>query len=348
MTVLIDETGVTWEWNGSTWTRRSPAASPPSRLWTTMAYDSIRGQIVLFGGNNGSGGLLGDTWVYDGSTWTRMSPASSPSPRFGAAMDFDPARGVVVLFGGRTSGQRMNDTWVWDGTNWTQQSPATVPYPRFWHSMAYDAQLGETVMFGGDHVEPNLLGPINDTWLWDGTNWTRDWPATAPTYRAGQAMAYDSATGRVTLFGGTDESFPGNYLNDTWELGPGIVTPAGSPAMTPRSTSVTFSKQDVGTTSAPFPLRILSSGTGPLVISTINAPADFNVDDSGCPISPDPLAAGSFCTIQVTFIPTSCGNESETSPSPTTNRAVGNLCRSREQASHPDVTETSSSPRRRT
>jgi len=31
-------------------------------------------------------------------------------------------------------------------------------------------------------------------------------------------------------FGGTDEGYPtGIFYNDTWELGPGIVTPPGNP-----------------------------------------------------------------------------------------------------------------------
>jgi len=308
LTVLLDNGGNTWEWNGSYWIQRTTASSPTARVWTAMAYDSVRARTVLFGGSGQPGAVdLGDTWTYDGTNWTKMAPASAPSPRFGMAMSFDPVRQVLVLFGGRVAGQRMNDTWEWDGTNWTQRTPATAPLPRFWHSMAYDAQLGLTVVWGGDHIEPFGLGPINDTWLWDGTNWTRDWTAATPIYRAGQAMAYDSARGRIVLFGGTDELFPGTYYNDTWEFGSGIVTPAANPSLSFQVNMMYFRSSGIGTTTSPGRLRILGAGTGPTLISSITTTGDFAVSATDCPIAPNPLAVGAFCNVQVTFTPTVCG-----------------------------------------
>ena len=310
VTVVFDNTGHTWEWNGQSWTQRTPATSPPARLWTAMAYDSVSHVTVLFGGSAGGGVVLGDTWTYDGTNWTKMAPASSPSPRNGIAMAFDSARGVLVLFGGRDgNGQRLNDTWEWDGINWTQRTAnnsTATPYPRFWESMAYDAQLGETVMFGGDHLEPNLLGPINDTWLWDGTTWTRDWTAAVPIYRAGQAMAYESGTGRILLFGGTDEGNPGTYYNDTWEFGPGITTPAGNPSLTFPALSLYMGSHAIGSTTTSGQLRIFGGGTGPTYISAITATGDFAVGGTDCPIAPSPLAVGAFCNVQVSYTPTAC------------------------------------------
>jgi hypothetical protein len=88
--------------------------------------------------------------------------------------------------------------------------------------MAFDSRQGVTVMFGGDHVRPYSLGPINDTWLWDGSQWTLAIPAFSPGvpgYRAEQSMAYDSARGRTVLFGGSDEGYPvALRYTDTWEL----------------------------------------------------------------------------------------------------------------------------------
>src|SRR4029077_12721245 len=305
--VLLDNSGNTWEWNGSSWVKVSTAASPPARVWTSMAYDSFRHRTVLFGGSASGGVDLGDTWTYDGTSWTKMAPESAPSARFGMAMSFDSVRDGVVLFGGRVAGQRVNDTWEWDGSNWTQRTPTTLPFPRFWHSMAYDAQLGMTVMWGGDHIEPFLLGPINDTWLWDGTNWTRDWTAATPIYRAGQAMAYDSARGRIVLFGGTDEGFPGINYNDTWEFGSGIVTPAGNPSLSFQANMIFFRSSGIAITTSPPQLRIFAAGTGPPLISSITTTGDFAVSASDCPIAPNPLAVAAFCNVQVTFTPTVCG-----------------------------------------
>jgi hypothetical protein len=54
--------GDTWLWNGRAWVTRAPATSPPARYIHGMAFDSVRGRLVLFGG--GGGTLHGDTWEY--------------------------------------------------------------------------------------------------------------------------------------------------------------------------------------------------------------------------------------------------------------------------------------------
>jgi len=54
-----------------------------------MAYDSTRGQVVLFGGLDANSKVLGDTWTWDGTTWTQKSPDTSPPARAGAAMAYD-------------------------------------------------------------------------------------------------------------------------------------------------------------------------------------------------------------------------------------------------------------------
>ena len=41
----------TWEWDGTNWIQRAPATSPTARAGHAMAYDSIRGRVVLFGGS---------------------------------------------------------------------------------------------------------------------------------------------------------------------------------------------------------------------------------------------------------------------------------------------------------
>ena len=52
----------------------------------------------------------------------------------------------------------------------------------------------------------------SDTWVWDGSNWTEQFPATSPPARDSASMAYDPATGNMVLFGGFEEG----DLSDTW------------------------------------------------------------------------------------------------------------------------------------
>jgi hypothetical protein len=296
----------TWEWDGTNWTPRSLAVSPPARVFAGMAYDSSRGVIVLFGGSANS--ELADTWAYDGTTWTQMSTAVAPSARFGSAMAFDSARARTVLFGGEDSSGRTADTWEWDGTAWSRMSTATAPYARFWASMAFDSQRGRTVLFGGDHIQPYELGPTNDTWEWDGSQWTRDWTSAAPAVRAGQAMSFDSGRDRMVLFGGDNAATsPATIYGDTWELGSGTATPAGNPAATISPSSLDFGSVDISATSLATPVYVTSSGTGPLA-TTISITGDFAISSTDCPNAPNPLASGTTCLAFITFSPTAAGD----------------------------------------
>jgi hypothetical protein len=203
----------TWVWDGSTWTRQHPTASPPARFGASMAYDAATGTVVLFGGENRRARVPRDTWVWDGSTWTQQHPATSPRGRIYPAMAYDAATGNVVMFGGETAtGQLLHDTWVWDGSTWTQQAPATSPPARMGASMAYDAATSNVVMFSGYNSRFALSG----TWVWDGSTWTKQAPATSPAARWGASMAYDVATSDVVLFGGFDPVTGTKDFGDTW------------------------------------------------------------------------------------------------------------------------------------
>ena len=218
----------TWEWDGSAWTDVTPAganAQPPARTFHALAYDSARGRVVLFGAFDSSFNFLSDTWVWDGTAWTDVTPGganASPSARFGHVLAYDSARGRVVLFGGQDSSlNELSDTWEWDGSAWTDVTPAGAnasPSARTFPALAYDSARERVVLFGGQDSSDNEL---SDTWEWDGSAWTDVTPAGAnasPPARFDHALAYDSARGRVVLFGGLDSNF--DALSDTWESRP--------------------------------------------------------------------------------------------------------------------------------
>jgi hypothetical protein len=140
----------TWEWDGTAWTRATPATSPPGRARHAMAYDAARGRTVLFGGYDAFSGELGDTWEFDGSTWALATPATSPSPRSLHAMAYDAARGRVVLFGGvmsEATGQvALSDTWEWDGVDWTPIATPSSPPPSVAPGATYDPICGRVLL----------------------------------------------------------------------------------------------------------------------------------------------------------------------------------------------------------
>ena len=169
--------GDTWLWDGATgtWSAQTPAVSPPARSGASMAFDPVRGKVLLFGGTEQS-----DTWSWDGvaRTWTRETPAVSPPPVRGAVMSEHARSGKVVLFGGTLLGGALPRsesaaTWTWDGAtgNWTRETPRLSPGARAWAAMAYHAGSGTAVLYGGSQGPYGLA--LGDTWLWDGSGWSR-------------------------------------------------------------------------------------------------------------------------------------------------------------------------------
>jgi len=218
----------TWIWDGGNWTKKSPQTSPPPRDSQVMAYDPVRGQVVLFGGDDSNGFPLGDTWTWDGTTWTQQTTKVAPAPRMLATMVFDSARGQMVLFGGYDgNGKLLNDTWVWNGTAWSQKAPSASPPARSDAMMAYDSLHNQTVLFGGY----SFTTLFNDTWVWDGTTWTMKTPKSAPSPRSDGVMAFDSAHGQAVLFGGQD-SF--HVYPETW-VWDGTTWTQQSPAASPQA-----------------------------------------------------------------------------------------------------------------
>jgi uncharacterized protein (TIGR03437 family) len=215
--------GDTWLWDGSNWTQFQQIG-PPAREYHAMAFDSQHGQAVMFGGEGVNGDLLNDTWLWDGTSWTVAHPQSSPPPRAGLAMAYDATHGQVVLFGGNTDSSNLGDTWLWDGTNWTQVTPQNSPPARCYHEMAYDSAHDQVVLFGGgtsDLLSMNT-GLLNDTWLWDGSNWTQGTPQNSPPARNRFGMTFDAGHAQAVLFGGRNAT--GGFWDDTWTWSVSAVT----------------------------------------------------------------------------------------------------------------------------
>jgi hypothetical protein len=76
--------------------------------------------------------------------------------------------------------------------------------------MAYDPARGVTVLFGGRDT-----WVFNDTWEYDGTDWTARQPVANADARYGHAIAYREG-GRVLMFGGDLEVGIRRYDTCTW------------------------------------------------------------------------------------------------------------------------------------
>jgi hypothetical protein len=65
-------------------------------------------------------------------------------------------------------------------------------------SASFDGAHGDVVLFGGD-LYPTIY---NDTWVYDGTTWTQQFPTTSPPSGSSTGMAYDAARQKIVLFDG--------------------------------------------------------------------------------------------------------------------------------------------------
>jgi hypothetical protein len=175
-----------------------------------------------------------------GEIWIQPDVNLSPPGRCCAGMAFDRLTHSTVLFGGFGNPEYFGDTWTWrDG--WTKQAPATSPSARQGPGMTYDANSGTIVLFGGMTSNGVFL---NDTWTWDGVNWTQQFPPVSPPARRFdlQGMTYDADTKMVILFGGIKDA---NYdvFGDTWTWNGTTKTwleefPASSPS--PRRAPIAY------------------------------------------------------------------------------------------------------------
>ena len=154
----------------SNWVFLDPNTSPPPMAQSGFAYDTDSQEGVIFGGIF-QGKWSDQTWIWNGSNWRRMDVEVVPPAREKVAMAYDEARDRIVIFGGSTDKISFDDTWEWDGETWHLMEPTHTPPPRCCHAMAYDAVQKKVILYGGWN---HLTGAFyNDTWSWDGEDWTQ-------------------------------------------------------------------------------------------------------------------------------------------------------------------------------
>lgn len=181
---------------------------PGGRFGHALAFDSIRGVTVMFGGSNVTS-LLDETLEWDGQFWNRVK-VSGPGARAGHAMTYDSNRRVVVLFGGFDESGELADTWEWNGVMWSQRT-GPAPQARYGHSMTFDSNRRVVVLFGGRNDGAFVSRTV---WEWNGTTWSQR-TATGPSPRDGQGLAFDPVRNLTVLFGG--HLGPRGFSNETWE-----------------------------------------------------------------------------------------------------------------------------------
>lgn len=199
----------------------SPSQPPTARVDAASAWDSTKGELVIFGGFDQNNNFLSDTWTWSGS-WTSHSVAGPTGRRY-AGMAFDPGLNKAVLFGGQGPCQgntcpQFFDTWTWDGTRWT--NVPTLHQPQMQGVMAYDP-ASRSILMWGFGLPPNCCPsgwrPSDaELWKWTGSDWSEinvqgSGSAMLSLYGYKAVLSQDPA-GRIILVGHTD-----GMTANTWE-----------------------------------------------------------------------------------------------------------------------------------
>src|ERR1700722_10333155 len=208
------------------WVQRTDVGSPGIRTSPTLAFDSVHGLTVFFGGEttNGSGGRINptDTWEYNGTNWYVVTiTGSSPPGRSYQAMAYDSLSGQVMLCGGQNSGGILKDTWFYvshgNGTGTWTQGVNFDTVGRTGLSMAFDSNRGVMVVTGG---MSDMNGTANEpygtlqptTFEWNGSAWSlgAPFPAIFGSSQSGiarHATCFDVNEEYLILGGGTVPSY---------------------------------------------------------------------------------------------------------------------------------------------
>ncbi len=336
-------------WVAQCGTAHQGACPPGTRVSEGMA--TLANGVVLFGGfANGIGnGPLGDTWRWANNTWTQVCTDATCGPGARGLSAMAGNGSTAVLFGGLTTSGLADDTWVFNGTSWTQTcgaplSTACGPSPRVGAAMGWDGN--HFVMFGGQtDLGGSSTPPVDDTWVFNGTTWTKSCgtsnggSACGPPARALSTLSYAPDTNpslkAAVLLGGGDlfsNQTTSTLYRDAWIWNGAhwsqLTIPWGGPP-------VTFPANNGSPPAGPDPLlgvaaplatncqvvflgtHVARSGANPEVgLSTFIGGRDLNGDDQPDACTLPPTTTTTMATTAVTTTPAELPNTGANSTTP--------------------------------
>jgi hypothetical protein len=242
LAAALPSEGQSWT---ATWTQKADAPPGP-RAWVEIAFDSVQGRAILFGGTASQ--PLNDVWQYDpaGDSWLQLEPTQGcpegfapPTARAEHALDFDPINQLLWIFGGagvacdgpqRIAGKGTSRTVIVDHSlpaittdfykDWTvtigDASAYVSAYDPTTQKLTLASPLAGAKASSLYFLYPQRGGgtfsysPITRSWSsLTGPHWSYSGPE--PADRSGPAMAYSTRDDAIVMFGGQGR-------NDTWTL----------------------------------------------------------------------------------------------------------------------------------
>ena len=120
----------------------------------------------------------------------------------------------------------------------------------------------------------------------------------APVVQLAAAAAMTTGDGR------TGELRAATYGRGIWQIPLLTATTAAAPAMALNPTTITYSKEAIGTASANTTVTVTNTGNAPLVVSSVVTSGDFYETDN---CAGQTIQQNATCSVQVGFLPTNTG-----------------------------------------
>ena len=170
--------GRTYRWNGSGWTRLTPATQPRCVAQSAMVWQEHNGEIFLHGGACPDSALNGETFRWTGEDWAKVTLTGTPGIVFGHAMAYDPVRQETILHAGTDLAIRST-TYRFRNGRWTLEPTAGL------QPGARSLMVFETATFNGETTQ-YLFGGLEtgftrtDLWKLEGDIWRKVTVADGP------------------------------------------------------------------------------------------------------------------------------------------------------------------------
>jgi hypothetical protein len=176
-----------WTWNGHAWIAHTLPAKddlPLGAIGSPIVDDPVSGKLAVFvsmpiaipvdctadapcvpGAAMGDACCSGTVSTWNGTTWQQTATFKRGPDLSGGVVVADPAAHDDVAF------TADRQTWLWTG-HWEQEHPANTPTTVSGAAAAFDATTSEVVLFGGFGTADHEQGLFDQTWTWDGSNWS--------------------------------------------------------------------------------------------------------------------------------------------------------------------------------
>jgi hypothetical protein len=286
--------GDTWEWDGVSWAFRVLAVSPSERAEHQMAFDAVRGRVVLYGG-----GVVGtsstswtETWEYDGLAWVQRFPLSIPpiGTAGGSSMVTGPNGRCRYFQGGLVS--------EFDGNGAGSWTPVSSSMPGLGYA-SHDLSLGTS----GEMLVVRHTSSSTEVYEVTSSQWVLRPTTTAPSNREA-LWVLDTTRGVQVVYSGLA------FDTQTWEFdnnarlatavasGQGCGTPPLQLASAPGSKPLLGSTFTTRAQPVPTAVTFMALGLSDTWLGPLQLPLDLGgLGFTGCRLYHDAVVIDVNCSV---------------------------------------------------